>query len=261
MDGCRSSAALPPASLAAVARAAPRAARPGPTPPARRTTAPGSPASSRPTPSSTSRSVGGATASSTCGWTPATRWSCEGYDGEPYLRFRADGTVQENQNSPATYLNRNRYAGAEVPEAIARRRPPAPGLEDRRQRRPARLARPPHPLHGQGPVGRRAACPRASRSSGAAGSRSPSTATTVVVHGNYRLLDAAEPAALDRPRPWSSPPRSSFAGRRRPVLVAGAALLVGGVARARRGLGAERAPSRPAPARRRSPSPCPWWRS
>ena len=50
----------------------------------------------------------------------------EGYDGEPYLRFRADGTVQENQNSPAAYLNRNRYAGAEVPAAIAGRRPPPP---------------------------------------------------------------------------------------------------------------------------------------
>ena len=32
-----------------------------------------------------------------------------GYQGEDYLWFRADGVVLENQNSPATYLNRDRY--------------------------------------------------------------------------------------------------------------------------------------------------------
>lgn len=32
-----------------------------------------------------------------------------GYEGEPYLQFLADGTVQENQRSAATYLNESRY--------------------------------------------------------------------------------------------------------------------------------------------------------
>jgi hypothetical protein len=32
-----------------------------------------------------------------------------GYQGEQYLWFRSDGVVLENQNSPATYLNRDRY--------------------------------------------------------------------------------------------------------------------------------------------------------
>lgn len=38
-----------------------------------------------------------------------------GYEGEDYLWFRPDGVVLENQNSPATYLNANRYGGSGVP--------------------------------------------------------------------------------------------------------------------------------------------------
>ena len=36
----------------------------------------------------------------------------EGYNGEPYLQFLPDGTVQENQLSPATFLNASRYGRA-----------------------------------------------------------------------------------------------------------------------------------------------------
>jgi hypothetical protein len=39
----------------------------------------------------------------------------EGYDGEPYLRFTADG-VYRNVNSPATYLNEDRYGNVALPE-------------------------------------------------------------------------------------------------------------------------------------------------
>lgn len=38
-----------------------------------------------------------------------------GYEGEDYLWFRPDGVVLENQNSPATYLNKNRYGNDGVP--------------------------------------------------------------------------------------------------------------------------------------------------
>jgi hypothetical protein len=39
----------------------------------------------------------------------------EGYSGEPYLRFLADGTVERNVSSPATYLNEDRTGGGERP--------------------------------------------------------------------------------------------------------------------------------------------------
>ncbi|MDJ0925131.1 MAG: hypothetical protein QNJ77_11270 [Acidimicrobiia bacterium] len=42
-----------------------------------------------------------------------------GYQGEPYLRFLADGTVEENQRSPSKYLNEERYGRTVPPEADA----------------------------------------------------------------------------------------------------------------------------------------------
>jgi hypothetical protein len=38
-----------------------------------------------------------------------------GYEDEPYLRFRADGTVEENASSPTTYLNGERYIDEQAP--------------------------------------------------------------------------------------------------------------------------------------------------
>lgn len=41
-----------------------------------------------------------------------------GYGGEPYVRFRADGTVEENRLSPARYLNESRDGSVEPPAEI-----------------------------------------------------------------------------------------------------------------------------------------------
>ncbi len=43
----------------------------------------------------------------------------EGYNGEPYLRFAAGGGVFRNTNSPATYLNEDRYGAVAVPASAS----------------------------------------------------------------------------------------------------------------------------------------------
>lgn len=47
-----------------------------------------------------------------------------GYEGEPYLRFAPDG-VYRNENSPATYLNDDRYGRTALPDRADPDAPPA----------------------------------------------------------------------------------------------------------------------------------------
>ncbi|OWY59557.1 hypothetical protein B7486_73940, partial [cyanobacterium TDX16] len=45
---------------------------------------------------------------------PGVEVDVPGYEGEPYLRVLADGTVEENELSPSAFQNRDRY-GTEIP--------------------------------------------------------------------------------------------------------------------------------------------------
>ena len=47
-----------------------------------------------------------------------------GYQQEPYLHFRSDGVVEENERSPAAYLNADRYGGDEIPAGADPALPP-----------------------------------------------------------------------------------------------------------------------------------------
>lgn len=48
----------------------------------------------------------------------------EGYDDEPYARIAPDGTVQVNHNSPAFYLNTERYGAVPVPASASAKATP-----------------------------------------------------------------------------------------------------------------------------------------
>lgn len=53
---------------------------------------------------------------------PGSEMIVPGYtldDPEPYLRFLADGTVERNRNSPATYLNDDRFGQVVVPDSAS----------------------------------------------------------------------------------------------------------------------------------------------
>lgn len=54
-----------------------------------------------------------------------------GYEGEPYARILANGTAEQNDRAPATYLNTNFYADVTVPSSANASDPPAWSVVDR----------------------------------------------------------------------------------------------------------------------------------
>ncbi len=58
--------------------------------------------------------------------TPGVEVQVPGYQGEPYLWVRADGSVWRNASSPASELNENRYITASAPEVTTRPGTPLP---------------------------------------------------------------------------------------------------------------------------------------
>jgi hypothetical protein len=55
----------------------------------------------------------------------------QGYRGEPYVRVQADGTVELNRNSPAMFLNEDRFGKAEVPSGATEGATPNWEVRDR----------------------------------------------------------------------------------------------------------------------------------
>ncbi|HEY2719893.1 MAG TPA: hypothetical protein VGI52_09695 [Solirubrobacteraceae bacterium] len=57
--------------------------------------------------------------------------SVEGYEGEPYARVKADGTVEVNTASPAYYLNQSFYGNVTVPPSATAQATPRWKVVDR----------------------------------------------------------------------------------------------------------------------------------
>ena len=74
-----------------------------------------------------------------------------GYESEPYLRVRPDGTVEVNDRSPARWVNDDRLGSAAVPDTADASA--SPDWRGDRGGREGGVARPPDPLDGADEAG------------------------------------------------------------------------------------------------------------
>lgn len=144
-----------------------------------------------------------------------------GYSGEPYLRFAEDGTVEENQASPAAYLNASRTRtdpGGTDPDAEPRWKEVASD---------GRWAWHDHRIHYMG-----GGVPQAARTDDGVGWEVPVVVDgeEIVITGDYRYLGGQSPL------PWVGVAVVVAAGVivglarvASPLRGAGAVLLLGGV--------------------------------
>lgn len=161
---------------------------------------------------------------------PGHTLEAPGYSGEPYVRVRRDGTVQENQASAATELNRSRQGNA-----LDRSYDPAAAPVWRIVASDGRWAWHDHRIHHMG-----SGVPRGARTDEGLGWEVPLTVDgrEIVVSGRLRLLEGPNPlgwlalAAVAAAAATLALPRllGPLGGAGAALLVAGAAGVVIGVA-------------------------------
>jgi hypothetical protein len=142
-----------------------------------------------------------------------------GYDDEPYLRFRTDGTVERNRRSEATYLNDDREGAVELPAHADNRAEP----DWERVADAGTYAWHDHRIHWMGGT-----APPGAEPGGVVQEWTVALTvdgTPVEVRGELVMAEDVSPL------PWIAAGVAAAAlvavtGRRQPVLAAGAAVLV-----------------------------------
>jgi hypothetical protein len=149
----------------------------------------------------------------------------EGYQGEPYLWFRPDGTVERNRRSPATYVNESRDGAVDLPDGVDAETAEAAEPDWQPVADGGTYAWHDHRVHWMGGERPEGAEP---------GDWTRPWAVDVVVDGTETKITGTLALAEGvSPLPWAAlalaaAAAAALAGRRRPVVTAAAATLVAG---------------------------------
>ena len=149
----------------------------------------------------------------------------EGYQGEPYVRFRPDGTVERNLRSPATYVNESRDGAVDLPDGVDAETAETAEPDWQPVADGGTYAWHDHRVHWMGGERPEGAEP---------GDWTRPWAVDVVVDGTEtRITGTLALAEGVSPLPWAAlalaaGAAAALVGRRRPVLTAASAALVAG---------------------------------